>query len=676
MSAARKINPGELRPRVTTIKNVVVDHLEWMRTNGYSETTIKGRGTHLKNFREWCRARGLRRIAEADRDVLERYSRWLFEGARDRSGRPLSVPSRRERLVSVRSLFRSLLKRGMIAFDPASELELPREEKRLPRVVLAAREAEAVLAVPDVDSPGGLRDRALLEILYSTGLRRAEIIALLIEDVDFERGTVFVRAGKGRKDRVVPAGERSLLWLGRYLREVRPSLAKTPDPGTLFLNDRGIPFARSALSVRVSDYVERSGIGKRGSCHVFRHSAATLMMENGADLRYVQEFLGHEHIDTTRIYLAVSAKRLRAAHALFHPAEREDVGGEGEDDAPAAMSRVRDSRPPLPRGPRGQRSAGVFAAGEDLRGRIADHLSSLARRNYSPKTITGRGRYLGNFAEWCGDRGVGRAEEVDSRILEAWTGFLSRGRRRDGAEWSRAHRREAITAVRVLFADLAKRGVMLFNPAAGLSVPRREKRLPGEVLSHEEVLLMLAVPDVRDVMGLRDRALLELLYATGLRGSELIALAVSGVDFERGTVFVRNGKGKKDRVVPGGERALMWVRRYLERSRPELSGEDDPGNLFLTYHGRPLSGNLPSLIAKRCARAAGIGKSAGCLVLRRTMATLLLENGADVRVVQEMLGHEKLTTTQIYANVSVRKLREVHARTHPARMRPPDITDA
>jgi integrase/recombinase XerD len=175
----------------------------------------------------------------------------------------------------------------------------------------------------DCTEPVGLRDRALLETLYSTGLRRTECARLTVPDLDPERGVVFVRQGKGRKDRVVPIGDRALMWIDRYCIEARPQLVVPPETHVLFLTARGRPIRPSRLSEQVRRYLARSGVGKPGSCHVFRHTMATLLLEHGADVRYVQAILGHASLAMTARYTHVAITELKAVHTRTHPAERD-----------------------------------------------------------------------------------------------------------------------------------------------------------------------------------------------------------------------------------------------------------------------------------------------------------------------------------------------------------------
>jgi integrase/recombinase XerD len=222
-------------------------------------------------------------------------------------------------MQKVRTFFRYLARENVIDANPASDLELPRVERRLPRAVLTEREVEKVMALPDLTDPLGVRDRAMMEVLYSMGLRRSELTALSLFDVDAERGTVTVRLGKGRKDRVVPIGERALSWLARYLDEVRPLLVVPPDDSFLFVDERGQPIEPNHLAHRMKRYVSAAKLGKTGACHIFRHTMATLMLEGGADVRLIQEILGHAELSTTQIYTRISIRHLKAVHDASHP---------------------------------------------------------------------------------------------------------------------------------------------------------------------------------------------------------------------------------------------------------------------------------------------------------------------------------------------------------------------
>lgn len=181
-----------------------------------------------------------------------------------------------------------------------------------------------MLNQPDIATPWGLRDRAILETLYSTGIRRMEMTRLTLYDVDLAQGTVMVRQGKGAKDRLIPIGARACAWIARYLEEVRPLLATRSDELALFLTDYGESFEKNRLGDLVRRYLRHAGI-PHGSCHAFRHAMATHMLENGADIRFIQAMLGHSELSTTQIYTQVSIGKLKEIHTATHPARLERV---------------------------------------------------------------------------------------------------------------------------------------------------------------------------------------------------------------------------------------------------------------------------------------------------------------------------------------------------------------
>jgi integrase/recombinase XerD len=231
----------------------------WMLTKNYSERTVANRRQYLGYFIAWAADRGLTRPSEITKPILERYQRFLYHH-RKKDGRPLSFRSQHSRLVPVRAYFKWLARQNHILYNPASELELPKLEHRLPRYVLTQSEAERVMAQPDLNDVLGVRDRAILEVLYSTGMRRMELAGLELCSVDVERGTVMIRQGKGKKDRMVPIGERALNWIDKYVREVRSQLVMEPDESVLFLTDDGMPISPNRLTQMVRNYVDAADI--------------------------------------------------------------------------------------------------------------------------------------------------------------------------------------------------------------------------------------------------------------------------------------------------------------------------------------------------------------------------------------------------------------------------------
>lgn len=302
----------------------MLQYLEWMKVHNYSSETIRKQRTGLRRFVSWCWERGMSRPTEITRAILERYQRSLYQH-RTKEDLPLCFNTQHALLISVRGLFAWLTKQNYLPANPAADLDLPRMEQHLPKAVLTAAEADAVINQTESHSEMGVRDRAILETLYSTGMRRGELVKLKVTDLDSERGTILIHQGKGKKDRVVPIGERAIAWIEKYLWEVRPHLMRmaSVDDGTMFITRNGESLTLSLVSTMVKGYVKAAQLGKTGGCHLFRHSCATLMLENGADIRYIQQLLGHKELSTTEIYTRVSIRALKAIHTATHPARLE-----------------------------------------------------------------------------------------------------------------------------------------------------------------------------------------------------------------------------------------------------------------------------------------------------------------------------------------------------------------
>jgi integrase/recombinase XerD len=285
---------------------------------GATEASLYSLERYIRDFIGWADERSVTHPQHVTQAVLERYQRWLYH-YRKADGAPLSIASQRGKLVPLRSFFKWLTRSGQIPANPAAETDLPRNIRRLPRHVLSAEETEQVLAGADTGALIGLRDRAMMEVLYSTGMRRMEIANLEIGDIDMNKCVVLIREGKGRKDRLIPLGERALHWVRQYLDRSRDQLAWNRDDMTLFLGIEGRALSPVWLSTLVARYVDKAEIGKHGGCHLFRHTMATLMLEGGADIRFIQAMLGHAEISTTQIYTQVAIRQLQLVHASTHP---------------------------------------------------------------------------------------------------------------------------------------------------------------------------------------------------------------------------------------------------------------------------------------------------------------------------------------------------------------------
>jgi integrase/recombinase XerD len=307
---------------IPTIRNgltaLLMRYLIWLETHHFAANTAQVRRLQLSRFILWCDDRSITQARDVTPEMIERFQRHLFY-YRKRDGQPLSISSQAHWLTSLRGWFSWMKEQKMLEQNPTLEMRLPQEEQRLPRHALSQEEVEAVLAQPDITRPTGLRNRTLLETLYSTGMRRMEALNLSLSDIDRQRGVVLIRQGKGRKDRYAPIGQRALAWIDRYLQEARPLLVRDTSQTLLFVTIQGGPLHPNNVSSLVRRYMRAAGVEKAGACHLFRHSAASLMLDAGADIRHLQEILGHKSLATTQIYTHVSIGKLCQVHARTHP---------------------------------------------------------------------------------------------------------------------------------------------------------------------------------------------------------------------------------------------------------------------------------------------------------------------------------------------------------------------
>ena len=286
---------------------------------GLAKNSIESYRRDLGLWRSFCRAAGVDPAAPTAED-LTGYLEALRLGSAPAS-KPFAPSSVARALVSLRGLYRFLLREGRVMTDPTAKVGSPKQPRSIPKAI-PLEDVERILELPP-ETPLGHRDRAILETLYGAGLRISELTSLDVDDVDLDGGTVLVRTGKGSKARRVPIGRQALAALARYLGGIRPELlthAKSgAAAGALFLNARGGRLSRQGCWKILKRYAEQSGVGNRVSPHTLRHSFATHMLDAGADIRVVQELLGHASLATTQVYTLVSDSRLREVYLASHP---------------------------------------------------------------------------------------------------------------------------------------------------------------------------------------------------------------------------------------------------------------------------------------------------------------------------------------------------------------------
>jgi integrase/recombinase XerD len=277
---------------------------------GLSRNTIEAYSHGLNRFLDYLRKKGTREWAKVSKFEVRAFLLFL-----KRQG--LSTKTVVRNLVAIRTFFKFLIQEGFLEFNPVEELESPKVAKTLPEI-LSLKEVEQLLEQPNPQTPLGTRDRAMLELLYATGMRVSELTQLPTHQINLEGGFVLVY-GKGSKERIVPLGKEAMKWVDLYLKTAREKLAKGRESPTLFINRSGKGMSRQRFWKSLKAYGQRAGIRKRITPHLLRHSFASHLLERGADLRSVQMMLGHVDISTTQIYTHVTGERLKKVHQRYHP---------------------------------------------------------------------------------------------------------------------------------------------------------------------------------------------------------------------------------------------------------------------------------------------------------------------------------------------------------------------
>jgi integrase/recombinase XerD len=282
-----------------------------------SERTAPDYLAHVRSFLGWISEQGVE-LLEIRTTDLQSYQNQLL-GRKKKDGRPYSLGFQLNRLTAIKSLFRFLYESGYLLHDPASSLELKRKEKRLPRVILTPKETRQLIEAADEQTPAVLRDRAVLEIFYATGIRVSELSNLILADVDIEEKTLRIVFGKGKKDRYVPLTTAAAEAIEAYLELGRHKLVRSKNTPFLLLGDKGGRLHRAVLSRIVQRYAKKAGIKKHVTCHTFRHSVATHLLKGRANIRHIQKLLGHQSLQTTQRYTRVEISDLKKVIARAHP---------------------------------------------------------------------------------------------------------------------------------------------------------------------------------------------------------------------------------------------------------------------------------------------------------------------------------------------------------------------
>lgn len=310
------------------MQNLIEDFLQYLRhERGQSDNTARTYAALLGKFSGWAATQGLNDWTQVELShlmaFLQHERERPLEGEPEESVKRLSSESVYLEIAALRAFYRFAENEKLLEANPAENLSLPRRWKRLPKGLTNA-EIDKLLEPEQPETPHSLCSNAILELAYASGLRLSELKNLRLEQLHLEAGFINV-IGKGNKERVVPVGGKAVGALNRYIEAGRPKLVCPRSPATVFLTNRGTPFAAVTLWKRIKDRAARAGIERNITPHMLRHSFATHLLEHGADLRVIQELLGHANISTTEIYTHVTGNRLRDIHRRFHPRAKQDA---------------------------------------------------------------------------------------------------------------------------------------------------------------------------------------------------------------------------------------------------------------------------------------------------------------------------------------------------------------
>lgn len=289
-----------------------------------AERTIEEYMMKLNHFINFLKGVEITSVYDITKEHLSAYRKEVFYRLNGK-GRQNSSKTQNNYIRSVKLFFGYLTGEGYLKYNPARSIEYAREPELLPKTILTPREIKKLIKTPDKNTPLGYRDRTILEVLYSTGIRRNELLNLKPEDIDYEKGYLRITKGKGGKGRVVPLGKIASRYLENYIKLVRIDLARKSDSPYLFLSSyNGMRMSEEALSKSIHHYAKKARLRKKVTPHVFRHSMATHLLNKKANIRCVQEILGHKRLDTTQKYTHITITDLKEAHKAHHPREKDE----------------------------------------------------------------------------------------------------------------------------------------------------------------------------------------------------------------------------------------------------------------------------------------------------------------------------------------------------------------
>lgn len=298
----------------------VNDYLNYLSIKNYSQLTIKEYRYELNYFLRWLNEKKLLLVSQLTYEVLLEYQGYLNKCISSNTHKNLSSTTQGKKLTVIRELFKYIVKIDVLLFNPAQKLKLPKEQNTIYWSLLTLGNIRKILLNPNLALPIGYRDRTILEVLYSTGVRASELCNLKLNDIDYINNTILIK-GKGNKERIVPICDRALKFIKEYINRIRKSYITVKSKQYIFLTYQGNKLSKISLAKVIKFHAKKCGLKKKVSPICFRIACATHLLKNGADIRYVQQLLGHAKIDTTMRYLRLDKSELKKIHSRTHPRE-------------------------------------------------------------------------------------------------------------------------------------------------------------------------------------------------------------------------------------------------------------------------------------------------------------------------------------------------------------------
>lgn len=608
--------------------------LKHLENNHYSKVTIKDYKETLNSIKSFFNGKKLVDEKKFTENDIVNYLNHLEDINATDNVRYRST----QRL---RTYFNYLEETGIIFISPVRNIELPKKVRK-PSTVLSMEEVDLLFSRIKTDTDSGIRFRAIMELMYSSALRPREVRLIMINDIDFAKKVLVIRQSKGNKDRVVPLTTKAVEWTQKYKNDVRPKYETDNNSNYLFLSHHstGEPLTAKGLRHVLARSLEKYKI-KHFSPSIMRATSATHLLIKGMNIFQLQELLGHSEPATTQIYLRTNVRDLQKILEEDHP----------------RVSFKEVEKKEVNKQPRFLKYIEKFD-------------SYLTSRAYSKRTNNGYIQCIKQFISFLQDHypRIKELGRINKNVINDYCSYLSNRKTRAGKPLSNSTLRQKLISLKTFFDFLAKQDYILKSPAEKLELPRVAKTLPRNVLTEKEVIEMLNAPDIRTPSGMRDKALIEICYACGIRTSELLNLKISDIDLTEQTVTIVKGKGGKTRLAPLTQYATEYIKLYLEKGRKFLlkGVPRDEGYLLLSNLGQPISRHsINKSIIQPLAKKANIEKHVTIYSFRHGIATHLVKKGVDIQFVAELLGHNSIRTTQKYCHLNINDLKKVHSLYHP-----------